>query len=181
MFWRDGWAWSTQVSRACSEGTGGRLGVSQYPLMFCCLFLDPSMMSYRSLLPGKTKGKCLGLATTGAVLCLLGHPRKALVDVNLPWRQNFEKYIWSFTWQEKENYWVLDLCWSWSGANSMGACEGKARNKIRILVKRLNRQGLYCQRGYKALRYPQKDQYWGTLSSQNDTWRFTQCLLNGSR
>lgn len=157
------WKWSTQVSRACSEGTDGRLGLPQYPLHSCFAVssLTHPWCLTESLLPGKTKEKCLGLTIAGAVLCLLGQPRKALVDVNLPWRPNFEKYIWSFTWQEKGNEWVLDLCWSRSGANSMGAYEGKARNKIRVLVKRLNRRGLYCQRGYKARRHPQKDQYWG--------------------
>lgn len=151
MFWRDGWeAWTPTV-----------------PTHVLLSLPWPIHDVLQTPVPGMTKGNCLGLVKTGgAVLCLLGQPRKALVDVNLPWSQNFEKCIWSSTWQEKENYWGLDLCWSWSEDNTMGACEGKksSRNKIRILVKRLNKQG---QRGYKAWRHPWKDRCWG-VSQQSE-------------
>lgn len=164
MFWRDRWeAWTPTVPTHVLLSLPWPIhDVLQIPV------------------PGMTKGNCLGLVTAGAVLCLLGQPRKALVDVNLPWSQNFEKYIWSSTWQEKENYWGLDLCWSWSEDNSMGACEGK------------NHPGTKSESWWKGWidrasvdikreDIPGRIGAEGSLSSQKDTWCFTQCLLNGSR
>lgn len=150
MFWRDGWeAWTPTVPTHVLMSLPWPIhDVLQIPV------------------PGMTKGNCLGLVTAGAVLCLLGEPRKALVDVKSPLKPELWEVHLIIYLTRKKNDWDLDLCWSWSEDNSMGACEGKksSRNKIRILVKRLNRQG---QRGYKAWRHPWKDWCWG-VSQQSE-------------